>query len=273
MSSTTWLKPSDAAGSIAAGFGTGSSGQILTSNGSTASWVAPATSGTVTSVATSNSATALTLSGGPITSTGTLALSYSGTALPIANGGTGQTTKAASFDALQPMTTGGDLIYGGTSGTATRLANGSKGQSLFSYGGTLAPTWGWAGSGSVANWTPSFSGAGWTYGFQYATYGRNTFIDSVALTVGYSSVVVTAYISVTGYPSITTQYITLPFASSSWLGDQHIIGCLANDIGATAIVPMLLTANTSQLSFYGLPTGFALSTYFHLTLNFSYISN
>lgn len=61
--------------------------------------------------------------------------------LPIANGGTGQATKAAGFDALSPMTTGGDLIYGGASGTGTRLANGTSGQHLISSGGTAAPTW------------------------------------------------------------------------------------------------------------------------------------
>ncbi len=40
-----------------------------------------------------------------------------------------------------PMTTGGDLIYGGTSGTPLRLANGSSGQVLTSNGGTSAPSW------------------------------------------------------------------------------------------------------------------------------------
>lgn len=62
-------------------------------------------------------------------------------ALPIGNGGTGQITKAAAFDALSPMTTGGDLIYGGASGTGTRLANGTAGYLLQSNGTTLAPTW------------------------------------------------------------------------------------------------------------------------------------
>lgn len=70
--------------------------------------------------------------------TGALTIS---TALAIAQGGTGQTTKTAAFDALQPMTTGGDIIYGGASGTGTRLANGSSGQFLKSNGGTSAPTW------------------------------------------------------------------------------------------------------------------------------------
>jgi len=40
-----------------------------------------------------------------------------------------------------PMTTGGDVIYGGASGAPTRLANGSAGQVLTSAGTTLAPTW------------------------------------------------------------------------------------------------------------------------------------
>lgn len=42
---------------------------------------------------------------------------------------------------VNPMTTGGDIIYGGASGVATRLANGSSGQLLTSAGGTSAPTW------------------------------------------------------------------------------------------------------------------------------------
>lgn len=73
---------------------------------------------------------AIDLSGSEITST-----------LGIAHGGTGQTTASAAFNALSPMTTGGDLIYGGASGSATRLANGSSGQVLTSAGGTSAPTW------------------------------------------------------------------------------------------------------------------------------------
>jgi len=43
--------------------------------------------------------------------------------------------------ALNPMTTGGDLVYGGTSGVETRLANGTEGQVLQSNGTTLAPSW------------------------------------------------------------------------------------------------------------------------------------
>lgn len=73
-----------------------------------------------------------TLNGNATNVTGTVA---------IGNGGTGQTSKAAAFDALSPMSAGGDIIYGGASGTGTRLANGSSGQVLTSSGGTSAPTW------------------------------------------------------------------------------------------------------------------------------------
>jgi hypothetical protein len=59
--------------------------------------------------------------------------------LALGNGGTGQTTKAAAFDALSPMTTAGDVIYGGTAGTGTRLPAGTSSQVL--TGGTT-PAWG-----------------------------------------------------------------------------------------------------------------------------------
>ncbi len=59
--------------------------------------------------------------------------------LPLANGGTGASTKAAAFDALSPMTTSGDIIYGGTSGTGTRLAKGTDGQVLTLASGV--PSW------------------------------------------------------------------------------------------------------------------------------------
>jgi len=46
-----------------------------------------------------------------------------------------------ALNALNPMTTGGDMIYGGASGAPTRLANGSAGQVFTSSGTTAAPTW------------------------------------------------------------------------------------------------------------------------------------
>jgi len=49
-----------------------------------------------------------------------------------------------------PMTTGGDVIYGGGSGVPTRLPNGTAGQVLQSNGTTLAPSWA-APSGGATN--------------------------------------------------------------------------------------------------------------------------
>lgn len=58
-----------------------------------------------------------------ITTLGTIATGiWNGTTIAIANGGTGQSSKAAAFDALSPFSTLGDTLYGGASGTGTRLA-------------------------------------------------------------------------------------------------------------------------------------------------------
>ena len=81
---------------------------------------------------TPTSGVATNLTGLPLTTgvTGTL---------PVASGGTGATTKSASFDALSPMTTLGDIIYGGASGTGTRLGKGTDGQVLTLTSGV--PSW------------------------------------------------------------------------------------------------------------------------------------
>lgn len=57
-------------------------------------------------------------------------------------------TDAAS-GMTNPMTTGGDIIYGGVAGTPTRLANGNAGEVLTSQGTTLAPIWSVNGTGDM----------------------------------------------------------------------------------------------------------------------------
>ena len=107
-------------------------------------------SGSVTSVA-ATVPSFLSITGSPITTSGTLAISYSGTALPILNGGTGQTTASAAFNALSPLTTAGDTLYGGTSGAGTRLAIGTAGQVLTVNAGATAPQWSTPTTGTVTS--------------------------------------------------------------------------------------------------------------------------
>jgi len=69
-----------------------------------------------------------------------------GTVVPIEGGGTGGDDATESFDNLSPMTTLGDLIYGGASGTGTRLAgNTTTTQKVLAQTGdgadSAAPEW------------------------------------------------------------------------------------------------------------------------------------
>ena len=71
--------------------------------------------------------------------------------LPVANGGTNSNTANGGFNNLSPMTTAGDLIYGGVAGAGTRLGIGSNGYVLTVSSG--APVWAASsgGGGPVAN--------------------------------------------------------------------------------------------------------------------------
>jgi hypothetical protein len=166
--------PYQTGGGVTGFLARGTDGQILTLASGLPSWAAAPVTG-VTSVAMSTP-TGLTVSGSPITSTGTLALSLStgytiptttsqtnwdaaytnritsansplsiasnalslGTVL-IGSGGTGATNKTAAFDALSPMSSPGDIIYGTSGGSGTRLAKGSDNQVLTVINGL--PVW------------------------------------------------------------------------------------------------------------------------------------
>lgn len=95
--------------------------------------------------------------------------------LPIANGGTGAGTQSAGFDALSPMTTSGDVIYGGTAGTGTRLAKGSDGQFLKLASGL--PSWSDPATGKInyiLNPNATVSTTGWA---AYADAAGTTPVD------------------------------------------------------------------------------------------------
>lgn len=80
-------------------------------------------SGAITNAMLAGSIAASNLIGTDIATVGTISSgTWAGTTIAIAHGGTGATTATAGFNALSPMTTAGDLIYGGASGSGTRLA-------------------------------------------------------------------------------------------------------------------------------------------------------
>jgi uncharacterized coiled-coil protein SlyX len=61
------------------------------------------------------------------------------TAVSINQGGTGATNKTSAFDALSPMTSPGDIIYGTSGGSGSRLAKGADNQVLTIVSGL--PAW------------------------------------------------------------------------------------------------------------------------------------
>lgn len=81
-----------------------------------------------------------------------LTAGVSGT-LPVANGGTGQSTQTAAFDALDPLTTKGDVIaHNGTN--SIRLPVGSNDQVLTADSTAAAGVkWGAGGAGGLSNFT------------------------------------------------------------------------------------------------------------------------
>ena len=131
--------------------------------------------------------------------------------LPITSGGTGQTTASAAFDALNPMTTVGDMIYEGTGPTAARLAIGTTGQVLTVSGGI--PSWSTPASGGVT--TISFGSTGLTP--STATSGAVTVAGTLAVANGGTGATTStgsgAVVLATS-PTLTTPNIGTPSAGT-----------------------------------------------------------
>jgi len=183
---------------------TGNSGNILTTNGTSSSWVAPGSSGTVTSVSGTGTVNGITLTGtvtaaGSLTLGGTLSgvnlsTQVTGT-LPVANGGTGNAS----------LTTGYALIGNGTSSVAG-LAPSTSGNIMVSNGTT------WT-SGTTLAGNYLYTGSNY---FQNSTYIGATSTTSLALgtasinfyssTVG-SNVNTSLYFSATGSALANQAYV------------------------------------------------------------------
>lgn len=148
----------------------------------------------------------------------------------IANGGTGQTTKAAGFDALSPMSASGDIIYGGTAGTGTRLAKGSDTQILTLSGGL--PTWATnaaTGNFGAAIYSANFSNGSATvyWDMTSSSYTDFTAHGSPSLTVLLNSSMGTVTAAGSNLPGIT-------ISSAPFTGTIRIIATVG---------PGILTAN------------------------------
>lgn len=172
-----------------------------------ASIAALSPAGTVTSVGGTGTVNGITLTG-TVSSTGNLTLGgtlsgvslttqVSGT-LPLANGGTGQTTKAAAFNALSPVTSTGDLIIGNGSNSNTRLPIGTNTYVLTSNGSTASWQPAAGGGGGVTSFDGGFTGLspyspttgavslGGTLSINYGGTGTGTSPSSGQLLIGTS---------------------------------------------------------------------------------------
>jgi hypothetical protein len=160
----------------------------------------------------------------------------------VANGGTGATTKSSAFDALSPMTTSGDIIYGGTSGTGTRLPKGTDGQILTLASGV--PSWAAApatGVTSVAMTVPtglSISGSPIT----------SSGILALSLASGYS---IPSTTSQTNWDAAYTNRITSATSPLSIASNTISIGTVpvsSGGTGATTLTGILKGNGTSAFT-------------------------
>jgi len=117
------------------------SGNLMTSNGTTWTSAPPSAGGTVTSVAQSFTGGLISVSGSPVTTTGTLALTVAGT-----SGGIPYFSSASTWATSAALTQYGVVYGGGAGATPVATAAGTTGQVLTATT-SGAPTWATASGG------------------------------------------------------------------------------------------------------------------------------
>jgi hypothetical protein len=152
--------------------------------------------------------------------------------LAIGNGGTGQATAAAGFNSLSPLTTAGDLLYGGTAGAGTRLAAGSSSQVLI---GGATPSWGAVNLSTMAAGTLQASQ------FPALTGDVTTIAGSLATTIN-----VTSGTGFLKYPSIVTSETPSGLVNGSNTAFT-LANTPANGAGGTTTLQLELNGNTLEV--------------------------
>lgn len=199
----------------------------------------------------------------------------------LANGGTGQTTKAAAFNALSPVTTTGDLILGNGTNSSTRLGIGANGYLLTSNGTTAS--WAAAPAGGVTSVTgtaPVVSSGGATPAISMAAANTSTngyltstdwntfngkqpagtYVNSVSGTAGQitstgGTTPVIALVSGVATPGTTGSATLIPVVTIDTYGRVTGITTAANPQGTVtsvaATVPSFLSISGSPITSSG----------------------
>lgn len=141
--------------------------------------------------------------------------------LSISLGGTGQITASAAFNALSPMTTTGDIIYGGASGAGTRLAGVATGNALISGGVGVAPSWGKIALTTHVSGTLPVANGGTgatTFTANRVLLGNGTtdITTSANLTFTSGTTLNVSTLAVTGSTLTTTSFLDLTFGSAQY---------------------------------------------------------
>jgi hypothetical protein len=231
----------------------GTNGQVLSSNGTTATWVAPPV--TTTFQTSLSGLTPSTATSGTVTLAGTLGVS---------SGGTGLTSAAA-----------GTLLYGSASSPLNTLAIGTAGQILTVNSGGTAPQW------SAAPVTTTFSAG--TTGFtpNTPTSGAVTLAGTLAVSNGGLNATTTAVGSIplgsstTAYTPLAIgtngQVLTAGATTASWVTPTPTYSPLLNKFLAatldTAFNPSGTTTLVINTTYYSAIYLRAGTTYSTLSIN------
>lgn len=158
----------------------------------------------------------------------------------LTSGGAGAPTWGSSL--TNPMTTGGDIIYGGSAGAATRLANGSAGQYLRSSGTTVAPTWASILTSEITGTSTNDSASSGKIG-EFISNVRSSALTLTTLTSGHAFDCDTNA-TVSGGETINATGIALT------AGDWEITGNIYYTVVTAAV-----TSISSLAGWYGTATG------------------